>query len=336
MTERVRVGVIGAGSIGYLHCQSLAHRVPEAELAAVADLDLEAAQRAAALSRGAGATPDHRTILADASIRAVVIATPNDTHALLLREAAEAGKDVFCEKPLGLDLASVDAALEAVAQRGVKLQVGFQRRFDPAYREARRMIADGEVGRIELVVGTTRDPKPPSPEYLGRSGGFFSDTAIHDFDALRFLTGLEVTEVFAMASRLFLPEGGGDEVLDTAVTALRLEGGAIAVITNSRRATYGYEVGMEVMGSAGKVAIGQEERTRLRKYTGQGVSHDHVEWFWHRFEEAYVEELAHFVRCVAQDLEPEASGSDGRLAQEIASLAVLSLREGRPVTRGGS
>ncbi len=336
MTERVRVGVIGAGAIGYLHSGTLAQRIPEAELAMVADLDLETAQRAAALAPGAAATTNYQMILDDPSIRAVVIATPNDTHAALLREAAEAEKDIFCEKPLGLDLASVDVALEAVGRRGVKLQVGFQRRFDPAFREARRMIAEGEIGRVELVVGTTRDPRPPSPEYLERSGSFFADTAIHDFDSLRFLTGLEVTEVFTTASRLFLPEGSGDELLDTAATTLRLENGALAVITNSRRAVYGYEVGIEVMGSSGKVAIGQEERTLLRKYSGQGVSHDYVEWFWHRFEAAYLQEMVHFVHCITHDREPDASGEDGRLAQEIASLAALSLREGRPVSVGQS
>ena len=334
MTQSVPVGVIGAGSIGLQHCRSLALLVPEAELAAVADPDERAARGAAALSPGAVSTTEHQAILGDRSIQAVVIAAPSDTHAQLVREAAEAGKDVFCEKPLGLDLVSVDAALSAVERRQVKLQVGFQRRFDTAYREARRMIAEGDIGTIELVVGTTRDPKPPSPEYLRRSGSLFVDTAIHDYDSLRFLTGLEVSEIFATASRLLLP-GDGDQLQDTSVTTLRMETGALAVITNSRRASYGYEVTMEVSGSAGKVVLAQEHRTMLRKYTDQGVSHDYVDSSWHRFEQAYVDELVHFVQCVALNEQPEVSGQDGRRALEVALLAEGSAREGRPFTVTG-
>lgn len=334
MTQGIQVAVIGAGAMGFQHCRSLAQRIPGAELATVADIDGGAAQRAAALSPGAASTTDYEEILTDRSIQAVIIASPNDTHAQLVREAAEAGKDIFCEKPLGLNLVSADAALAAVERLGVKLQVGFQRRFDPAYRRARRMIEEGELGRIELVVGTTRDPAPPAPGYLRRSGSFFADTAIHDYDSLRFLTGLEVVEVFATASTLHLPKGGKDDLLDTAITSLRLETGALAVITNSRRATYGYEAAMEVLGSSGKVAVGQEQRTMLRRYTSRGVSHDYVDSSWNRFEQAYVEELAHFVQCVALDQQPEVSGQDGRNALEIALLAERATREGRPLTVG--
>lgn len=334
MSERVRVGVIGAGTLGYEHCRSLAQRIPEADLAAVADLNLEAAQRAAALAPDATATNEHHAILADPSIRAVVVATPNDTHAQLAREAAESGKHVFCEKPLGLDLESVDAALASAARSDVMVQVGFQRRFDRAYREARRMIAEGEVGGVELVVGTTRDPGPPSPEYLASCGGFFADTAIHDLDSVRFLTGLEASEVFATASTLVLPEGG-EASLDTAVTTLRLENGGLAVITNSRRATYGYEVGIEVLGSKGKVAVAHEQQTLLRRYTAGGMSHDYVGSYWERFGEAFVREIAQFVACVAERRRPEATGEDGRAALELALLAARSYREGRPLSLGG-
>jgi myo-inositol 2-dehydrogenase/D-chiro-inositol 1-dehydrogenase len=334
MAERVRVGVIGAGALGYEHCRSLAQRIPEADLAAVADLNLETAQRAAGLAPDASATGDYRSILSDTSIRAVVVATPNDTHAQLAGEAAEAGKHVFCEKPLGLDLESVDAALASAVRHNVMVQVGFQRRFDRAYREARRMIAEGEVGSVELVVGTTRDPGPPSPEYLASCGGFFADTAIHDLDSIRFLTGLEVSEVFAAASTLILPEAG-EASLDTAVTTLRLENGALAVITNSRRATYGYEVGIEVLGSKGKVAVAQEQQTLLRGYADGGVSHDYVGSYWERFGEAFVREMEHFVECVAEGRRPEASGEDGRAALELALLAARSYREGRPLLLGG-
>jgi len=334
MSDTVRVGVIGAGVMGRYHCETLARRLPGAELVAVADVDEDAARRAAGLAPAAAVLTDHRALLADGSIQAVVIATPNDTHAGLIREAVRAGKHVFCEKPVALDLAGADAALAEADRQGVKLQIGFQRRFDTAYRVARRAIADGELGAVELIVGTTRDPKPPGLEQLRRSGGLFFDTAIHDLDSVRFLTGLEVVEVFATASALILPDGGAEGFGDTAVITLRLETGALAVITNSLRAAYGYEVSMEVMGERGKIAVGYERQTAVRRLTAEGVRHDHVGWFLDRFGEAYVAELAHFIDCVAGDREPEVTGADGRAALALALLAARSHREERPLPAG--
>ena len=334
MADKVRVGVIGGGVMGRYHCETLALRLPGAALVAVADVDEDAARRAAGFAPAAAVLTDHRALLADGSIQAVVIATPNDTHAALIGEAAHAGKHVFCEKPVALDLASADAAIAEAARQGVKLQIGFQRRFDPAYREARQAIADGELGAVELIVGTTRDPRPPGVEQLRRSGGLFPDTAVHDLDSVRFLTGLEVVEVFATASTLVLPDGGVERFVDTAVTALRLETGALAVITSSLRAAYGYEVSMEVMGERGKIAVGYERQTAVRRLTAEGVHHDYVGWFLDRFAEAYTAELAHFVECVASDREPEAAGTDGRAALALALLAERSHREERPLPAG--
>jgi len=328
------VGVIGAGVMGRCHCETLALRLSGAELVAVADVDEDAARRAVGLAPGALATTDHRALLADGSIQAVVIATPNDTHAALIREAARAGKHVFCEKPVALDLASADAALAEAARQGVKLQIGFQRRFDPAYREARQAIADGELGAVELIVGTTRDPSPPGEEQLRRSGGLFTDTAVHDLDSVRFLTGLEVVEVFATASTLVLENAVEEGFADTAVITLRLETGALAVISNSLRAAYGYEVSMEVMGERGKIAVGYERQTAVRRLTAEGVRHDHVGWFLDRFREAYQREMEHFIDCVAEDGEPEVTGADGRAALALALLAARSYRERRPLPAG--
>ena len=331
MTEPVRVGVIGTGTLGLRHCRTLALRTPGAELAATADSDENAARTAASLSPSAYAASDHQALLADSSIQAVVIAAPNDVHAQLIREAAEAGKDIFCEKPIGLDFESVDSALDAVSRHQVKLQIGFQRRFDSAYIEARRALSAGELGDVELLVGTTRDPAPPSASYLARSGNIFVDLAIHDYDSLRFLTGLEATEVYATASSLIPAGGDHPAALDTAVTSLRLNNGALAVITSSRRSNYGYDVRVEVSGSKGKVALGEERQTAIRTYTGAGVTHDFVGSYWQLFERAYVAELQHFVECVARDREPEVTGQDGRKALEIALLAERSAREGRPL-----
>lgn len=330
--DKVRVGVIGAGSMGALHCRSLAMSVAAAEMVWVADDNAERARQAAALAPGARATTDYRELLADPAVDAVVIATPNDTHAALIQEASAAGKHIFCEKPLALDLPDADAALAAVEERGVKLQIGFQRRFDAGFQKVHRAVESGELGEPELLLTTTRDPKPPSLQYMRRSGGLFTDTAIHDLDAVRYVTGREVVEVFCMASTLLLPEGAEEGFVDTAVTALRLETGALAVVTNSLRAAYGYEVGMEVLGPGGKVAVGQESRTGVRHYGAGGVSHEHVYWYHDRFREAYLAELAHFVECVAEDREPVVGGRDARAALALALLARRSARERRPVS----
>ncbi len=332
LKKKVRVGVIGAGAMGLHHSGSLAHRIQGAELVSVADPDPEAAERAAALAPGAVATADHHALLADAAIDAVVIAAPNDTHARLIEEASGAGKHVFCEKPLALDLPSADAALAVVADSGVKLQVGFQRRFDPGFRRARSIIQEGDLGAVELIVSTTRDPKPPSLDFMRRSGGLFMDTLIHDLDSVRFLSGLEAVAVYATASTMFLPGGAEEGFVDTAVTSLRLETGALAVITNSLRAAHGYEVAAEALGEKGKVTVGQEQQTGVRRYRADGVWNDHVYHFLDRFRDAYLVELAHFVECVSLDRQPEVSGEDGRAALVLALLAARSFQEGRPVS----
>jgi myo-inositol 2-dehydrogenase/D-chiro-inositol 1-dehydrogenase len=331
MTEKVRVGIIGAGRMGRHHCQNLALRVPAAELAAVADIEAGSADWLAALAPGVYASADHRQLLEDPTIAAVLIATPNDTHAGLVREAAEAAKHVFCEKPLALDLDGADAALAAVAAAGVKLQIGFQRRFDPAYREARRIIEAGELGAVELVSSTTRDPSPPSAEYMRNSGGLFLDTLVHDLDSILFLTGLRAVEVYSAAATLFLPDGRDEGLVDTAITTLRLETGALAVVTNSLRAAYGYEVGAEVLGEKGKVVVGQERLTEIRRYGTEGVSTDHVVKATDRFREAFVSEIADFVDCLLTGREPQVSGEDGRAALQLALLAAQSSSEGRPL-----
>lgn len=330
MEVPIRVGLIGCGQMGLWHARSLAHDIQRAELTAVADPDEAAARRAAGLSPGVRWLTSPEALLSDSSIRAVVIASSDDSHAGLIEAAAQAGKDIFCEKPLAPDLTAADAALDAVARYGVKLQVGFQRRFDPAYQRARELIAAGELGPVELAVATTRDPLQP-----GRPGGLgdaaiFTQTTIHDLDSLRFLTGLEAVQVYAAAS--WFSEGAAAEYeVDTAAVVLRLQNGALATITNSRRAVYGYDVRVEVMGPRGKVEVGQEEQVRLRWFTAQGVCHDHVYWYVDRFREAYRRELEHFVDCIADGETPAVGGADGRAAQVLAEAAARSLREGRPV-----
>jgi myo-inositol 2-dehydrogenase/D-chiro-inositol 1-dehydrogenase len=327
--EPIRVGLIGAGQMGLWHARWLAHDIQRAELTVVADLDEDAARRAASAS-GTRWSTDPEALLSDSSIQAVVIASPDGTHTGLIQAAAQAGKDIFCEKPLAPSLAEADVALAAVAKYGVKLQVGFQRRFDPAHQRARELIASGELGPVELAVATTRDPILPGRPSGLEKAAIFTQTTIHDLDSLRFLTGLEVVQVYATAS--WFSGGPAEEhEVDTAVVILRFETGALATITNSRRAAYGYDVRVEVMGPKGKVEVGQERQTRLRRFTAQGVSHDYVYWYYDRFGEAYRRELEHFVDCVARGVSPQVGGADARAAQVLAEVAARSLGEGRPV-----
>jgi len=330
MEEPIRVGLIGAGQMGFWHARCLAHDIQQAELAAVVDPDEEAARRVAALAPGARWVTSHEAILSDPSIQAVVIVSPDATHAGLIEGAAQAGKDVFCEKPLATSLAEADAALAAVASHGVKLQVGFQRRFDPAYQRAREIIAAGDLGPVELAVATTRDPLQTEHSAGGGNAAIFIQTTVHDLDSLRFLTGLEVVQVYATAS-YFGEDPGEEGEMDTAAVVLRFQTGALATITDSRRTAYGYDVQVEVMGPKGKVQVGYERQIAVRHFSAQGVSHDHVYWYIDRFGVAYRREMEHFIECVARGVVPEVGGADARAAQALAEAAARSLREGRPI-----
>jgi len=353
--EPIRVALIGAGEMGLWHARCLAHDIEQADLAAVADPDEDAAHRAAALAPRARWFASPEAILSDPSIRAVVIASPDSTHAALIEQAAQAGKDIFCEKPLATDLAEADAALAAVARHGVKLQIGFQRRFDPPYQRAREVIAAGELGPVELAVATTRDALEAERPGAGRSSSstragalsrqgsgqwrspwrrrnaaIFIQMTVHDLDSLRYLTGLEVVQVYATAS--YFGEGPAEEgEVDTAAVVLRFQNGALATITDSWRTAYGYDVHVEVMGPRGKVQVGYDRQTAVRHFSAQGVGHDHVYWYIERFGVAYRREMEHFVDCVARGVAPDVGGADGRAAQALAEAAARSLREGRPV-----
>jgi myo-inositol 2-dehydrogenase/D-chiro-inositol 1-dehydrogenase len=372
--EPIRVALIGAGPMGLWHARSLAD-IEQADLAAVVDPDEGAGRRAAALAPGAYWSAGPETILSDPLIRAVVIASPDTAHAGLIEQAAQAGKDIFCEKPLATGLAEADAALAAVARHGVKLQIGFQRRFDPAYQRARELIAAGELGPVELAVATTRDaleaerpdagrsslstraealsrrtPMSPKQEsettslrpiarprsgewrspWRRRNAAIFIQITLHDLDSLRFLTGLEVVQVYATAS--YFGEGPAEEgEVDTAAVVLRFQNGALATITNSWRTAYGYDVHVEVMGPRGKVQVGYDRQTAVRHFSAHGVHHDHVYWYIERFGEAYRREIEHFVDCVARGVVPDVGGADARAAQALAEAAARSLREGHPV-----
>ena len=330
--RNLRLGVIGAGRIGKLHAENLVTRVPGVEVAAIADVNLAAAQEVAARLHIPAAYEDYHAILNDGSIEAVAICSSTDTHAGILSEAAQAGKHIFCEKPIALDLARIDAALAAVQQAGVKLQIGFNRRFDPNFRKVRQMVAEGKIGEPHILRITSRDPAPPPIAYVKVSGGIFLDMTIHDFDMARYLCGSEVVEVYVAAGVLVDQAIGEAGDVDTAVITLRFANGAIGVIDNSRRAVYGYDQRVEVFGSAGMLQA-HNNTPDNDVYTDAEGSHaaKPLYFFLERYTESFVAEMKEFVKSIQQDTPPLVTGMDGRIPVVIGLAARQSYLEKRPV-----
>lgn len=335
MVAQLNLGLFGAGRIGRIHAHNLTRRIPEARLSVVVDISREAAKRCAADFGIPSFAEEEARIMEDPSIDAVVICSSTPTHPELIREAAFAGKHIFCEKPLALDLQEIDDALEAVRDYEVKLQVGFNRRFDPSFHQAREAVAAGRIGTPHLVRVTSRDPEPPPAEYVKASGGIFLDMTIHDFDSSRYLAGDEIEELYATGSTLIDPAIGRAGDLDTAMVMLRFARGALGAIDNSRRAVYGYDQRVEVFGSEGQVVVGNHTSHQAVYSNGQGVHGPlPLYFFLERYQESYLAEMKAFVRSVTEDSPPPVTGRDGRRAVELGLAAWRSYRENRPVAVG--
>jgi len=332
----VRIGLIGAGRMGEVFAHHLAFSIPEADFAAVADANHEAVKRVAARYSAKRHYGDYVELLSQKDIDAVVIATPTNTHDKIIIDAANAGKHIFAEKPLALTLQGCDAAIAAVKAAGIKLQVGFMRRYDPAYLAAKQKIDAGVIGTPVMFKSVGRDPKRTSLEFARRvnSGGLIMDMGIHDFDLARWLMGTEVKRVFSEGDCLVFPELKDVDDIDNAVISLKFENGAVGAVDVSRNAVYGYDVRTEVMGSEGSLYIGKEQQIPLWVKTRAGITHDTVPYFMDRFGEAYAAEIKDFVACLESDKEPAVSGNDGRKATAIGVAATISFDEGRPVELG--
>jgi len=332
MTRQVNVGLVGVGRIGRLHAEHLAYRIPQARLLAVSDVVVEAAQKAAADLGVPIATRDHRAIMDNQDIEAVVICSSTDTHSLMIEEAAAAGKHIFCEKPIDFDLARIDRALAAVDEAGVKLQIGFNRRFDPNFRRVRELVASGKLGQPHILRITSRDPQPPPIAYVKVSGGIFLDMTIHDFDMARYLIGSEVEEIYVAAGVMVDPEIGKAGDVDTAVITLRFENGAIGTIDNSRRAVYGYDQRVEVFGSGGAVSVDNNYPNTAVVSDAQRIQRDlPFNFFLDRYVESYIVEVKEFIECVVKDTPPPVTGIDGRIPVVMGYAAGKSYAEHRPV-----
>ena len=332
MKRTINIGLIGTGRIGRVHTEHLAYRIPEANLVAVGDILVGKAEEVAADFNVAAAFQDHRPILEDRSIEAVVICTSTDTHGYLIEEAAAAGKHIFCEKPIAFDLDEIDRALAAVERAGVKLQIGFNRRFDPNFRRAQEIVAAGKIGTPHIVRITSRDPEPPPIDYIKVSGGIFLDQTIHDFDMACFLIDSEVEEVFTAGAVLVDPKIGEVGDIDTAVITLRYQNGAIGTIDNSRQAVYGYDQRVEVFGSDGVVMVSNNTPDTAVISDAIGV-HGPLPLFFflERYTESYITEMKAFIECVIQDKSPPVTGTDARIPVVMGHAAKKSYLENRPV-----
>jgi myo-inositol 2-dehydrogenase / D-chiro-inositol 1-dehydrogenase len=330
--NNLRFGIIGAGRIGKIHAENLATHIPGVEVAAIADVDLKFAQELAARLHVPVAVDNYQAILSDPSIDAVAICSSTDTHAKIVVEAAQAGKHIFCEKPIDFDLSKIDAALEAVKKAGVKLQIGFNRRFDPNFRKVRTMVAEGKIGTPHIIRITSRDPAPPPISYVKVSGGMFLDMTIHDFDMARYLSGSEVEEVYTAAGVMVDPGIGEAGDVDTAVILLRFANGAIGTIDNSRKAVYGYDQRVEVFGSAGMVQAQNNTPDNDVYFNADGVhSAKPLHFFLERYMESFIAEQKEFVQSIREDTIPPVVGRDGRIPVMIGMAAKKSYLENRPV-----
>jgi myo-inositol 2-dehydrogenase/D-chiro-inositol 1-dehydrogenase len=322
----------GAGRIGAIHAANLAAS-GRARLKHVVDVNAGAAEALAARHGARASTMD--AALSDPEVGAVIVASSTSTHADLVVAAARAGKAIFCEKPIDLSLARVDACLAEVRKAGVPMLVGFNRRFDPDFMELRRRIGAGAIGTVEQVIITSRDPAPPPLAYIRVSGGLFRDMTIHDFDMARWLLGEEPVEVFAYGANHVDPVIGAAGDIDSAMVLLRTASGRMAHINNSRRASYGYDQRIEVHGSVGRLIAGNRTPTTVELADAAAVTSDKpLHFFLERYADAYRIELGAFIDAVAQGTPMPVGAEDGRQALVLADAALRSLQEGRPVKPG--
>lgn len=332
--KTLRMALIGAGRIGSFHAETIARRIPEAELAAVADPAPGAARRLADTLGCERALADVTELWQDSTIDAVLIATPARFHTPLAEAAAEAGKHVFCEKPMALTLEEADRVIAAARANGVHLQVGFNRRWDRAFAEGRAAIDAGRIGTLQLLRSLTRDPGPwgGDPARVPPNTIFY-ETLIHDFDTLLWLNpGARPVEVTAIADALVRPDARASGHLDTAVVTIRFDNGAIAVAEANFSALYGYDIRGEVFGSGGMVTMGDVQRSSLRVFDQSGVSSDTWRLDTHHFPEAYTAQIQHFVDVVQQRTDARGpTGQDARAALAVALACITSVRENRAV-----
>ncbi|CDZ45512.1 inositol 2-dehydrogenase [Neorhizobium galegae] len=324
-----KLALLGAGRIGKVHARAIAED-KRAKLVAVVDAMTDAAQAIADSTGCKVSTID--AVEADREIDAVIICTPTNTHADLIERFAKAGKAIFCEKPIDLDVDRAKACVETVRRTGAKVMLGFNRRFDPHFRAVRQAIDDGRIGKVEMVTITSRDPGPPPAEYIKVSGGIFRDMTIHDFDMARFLLGEEIHSVMAAGAVLVDPKIGELGDYDSASLILTTKSGRQAIISNSRRASYGYDQRIEVHGSLGSVAAENQRPVSIEIANKDGYTRPPLhDFFMTRYTEAYAAEISAFIDSLESGSAPSPSAEDGVIALMLADAAVRAVKEGKSI-----
>lgn len=333
MANKLNIGVIGVGRLGDLYARYFLGRISNARLAAVSEINEAVGNAFVAAHETPKFYPDYHDLMNDKEIDAVVIVTPTSVHKDVAIAAAEAGKAVFCEKPLSISLAECREIEQVVARTGVFFHLGFMRRFDKGYAAAKKKIESGDVGEPIVFKSTSRDPFRPSLEYLDpkHSGGLLTDCGIHDMDLARWLVG-EVSSVYSIGDVLAYPEMKPIGDVDNAIATLTFESGALGVIDVSRSAIFGYDIRTEILGTKGTLQVGYLRETPLLVLTKEGVTHDTVPYFMERFGQAYVDQLQNFVDHVLQGKPPAITCGEGTAALRVSLAATRSLHERRPVS----
>lgn len=329
--KKLNVGIIGAGRIGQVHAKSITYHIPQAKIVAISDIYYEGAKKVAESLGIPNAYEDYHEILNNPEIDAVLICSSTDTHADIAVEAAEAGKHIFCEKPVDLTVAKIKKVIAAVEKAGVKLQIGFNRRYDHNFAEIKRLANDGKLGKLQTIKITSRDPEPPSIDYVKVSGGIFLDMTVHDFDMARFIGG-EVEEVYANAAVTVDEAIGAAGDVDTALIALKFKNGAIGVIDNCRKACYGYDQRLEVFGTGGQASAANDTPTNVSYINENGNMTDKPLYFFlERYMQSFTDEMTEFINAVQNDELTKTTVNDGLEALRLGLAAKLSVKEHRPV-----
>lgn len=331
--EKVRIGIIGVGRIGALHAENIVKHVPDAELVAVADVIKELAKGLSKRLSIPKVYGSYEEIVEDDDVDALMLAIPNNLHCQVINKAIDKGKHVLCEKPMGISSRDAEEVARRSEVKGIKVQVGYNRRFDPSYVKAKRLIEEGKIGRIVIARSNTRDPEPPKgwearPEV---SGGIFFTSSSHDFDTLRWLVGKEVKEVYAIGETLFYKDMERIGDYDNVMVAMRFVDGTLGYVDVSRTCSYGHDVKVELLGTEGAVRIEKETESYVKVYAKEGVSHDYPYWFKQRFSESYILEVKDFIECILKDRKPRVSARDAAAVLKISEAAKESAREGKPV-----
>lgn len=328
--KRVKIALIGMGRIGKIHFNNIQHQLPDAEIIAVADPYLDKSLEEIYKDVLFCEEPDE--VMSLPGLDAILICTPTSSHASLIEKVIQNGKHVFCEKPMDLSLERTTILMEMAKEAGVKLMLGFNRRFDPDFFQACKSVREGKIGDIQIVKITSRDPGLPPIDYIRNSGGLFMDMAIHDFDMARYIMGKEVTEVFAKGSVVIDKEVGEAGDIDTALTTLIFEDGTYAVIDNSRKAAYGYDQRLEIFGRDGMIQVDNNLHNRNVLYDANGIhSALPLDFFMDRYAKSYLKEMELFVDALKNGTEMPAGGNDALKATQIAYAAKMSAEIGRPV-----